>query len=701
MTRRLVPALVAGALTVLVAAMALGRAAYPVLGLDDPGELVRLGLPVMRLAAAGAAAVTLGALTRAVVLTDGTDGPSAGERAVASGAAWAWAALSLATAVLTVADVSGGFVAPGPDIVVQLVVRAAPVGWLACAVGAAVVAVWVREARTWSSTLGAGLLACVALLGPVVTGHAIDGVGKDLGAPALGLHVIAATIWLGTVGALLVGAPESGAGTGNEAGSGNEAGAARSGDARAGVRRRFAARAGAVSTVCAVVTVATGALTAGVLVPSGAELASGYGVLVLLAAAASVVVLAVLARRRLAERARLSDPGSSADPVSSAERALLSDPGSSADRGCEATDAERQRRRIADVRVVAFEIADVRVVAFELAVLAVVTALSVAMTRAVPPVQAPFHTTPTEAVLGFGIPDPPSPGSLLAAWRPDVVLIAVAVVLALVYGRWVRRVQGWPVGRSVAWFAGCAVLVVATSSGLGRYADALFSAHIAEHMLVGIVTPVLLVLGGPVSLARRALPDECDARDRLEASLAAPALRALAHPAVAAVLVVGSPFLLYATPAFSLLQPLGWLMPAISLWFLGVGYLFFWVLVGVDPSPGSRLPHVARLAVLVASMPFHALLGVILLAADEPVAQIPATLAADGGGGQVFVTDFYSHLRLSWAVDLLADQRVAALLAWGMGDAPLLVVVVVLLVQWQRAGAAEDAAARALLTARR
>jgi cytochrome c oxidase assembly factor CtaG/putative copper export protein len=625
-SRRLVPAVLAGASTVLVAALLLGRAAYPVLGLADPGELVRLALPVVRLAADGAAAVALGALTRALVLSSGSGGPSAGERATASTAAWAWAALAVAAAVLTVADVSGGLAAPGPDLVIQLVVRAAPVGWLASAVGAAVVAVWVREARTWSSALGAGLLACVTLLGPVVTGHAIDGIGKDLGTPAVALHVVAATVWLGTVGALLVGAGADGD----------------DGGADDGARGRFVARAGAVSTVCAVVTVASGVLGAAVLVRSAGGLASAYGVLVLLAAAGTVVVLGVLVRRRL-------------------------------------------RRGSA---------------ALELVLLAVVTGLSVAMTRAVPPVQAPFTTSPTEAVLGFDIPDPPSAATLVAAWRPDVVLVTLAVVLALGYGRWLRRVEGWPVGRSAAWFSGCAVLVLASSSGLGRYADALFSAHVAEHMLISVVVPVLLVLGGPVTLARRALPDDCDARDRLEALLDAPALRLLAHPGIAAVLVVGSPFLLYLTPAFSLLQPLGWLMPAISLWFLGVGYLFFWVLVGVDPAPGPRLPHVARLAVLVASMPFHALFGVILLAADRPVAQTPSTLAADGGGGQVFVTDFYSHLRLPWAVDLLADQHVAALLAWGMGDVPLLAVVVVLLVQWRRAGTAEDAAAREMLLRR-
>ncbi|GAA4838604.1 cytochrome c oxidase assembly protein [Actinomycetospora corticicola] len=624
--RRLVPAGAAALVTVLVAALLLGRSAYPVLGLTDPGELVQLGLPLLRLLTAGAAAVVLGALVHGLVVVPGADGPSAELRGLASGAAWAWAALAAGTAVFTVADVSGGFVAPGPDLVVGMVVRAAPVGWLACAVGAAVVAVWVREARTWSSALGAGVLACVALLGPVMTGHAIDGVGKDLGTPAVALHVIAATVWLGTLGALLV-SPVS------------------------------PARSGAVSTVCATVTVLSGVLASAVLVPSWGELATSYGVLVLLAAAVTVVALGVFVRRRVASGRGL--------------------------------------------------------VLVELVLLAVVTGLSVAMTRAVPPVQAPFHTTPTEAMLGFGIPDPPTLGRLLGAWRLDVWFAVLAVVLVVVYARWLRRVDGWPVGRAASWFAGCALLVVTTSSGVGRYADALFSVHVAEHMLVSVVVPVLLVLGGPVSLARRALPDEgdtersgagpsgTDARDRLEAVLDAPLLRFLTHPAVAAVLMVGSPFAFYLTPLFSLLQPLGWLMPAISLWFLTAGYLFFWVVVGVDPTPGQKLPHVARLAVLIASMPFHALFGVILLAADTPVAQTPSTLAADGGGGQVFVTDFYSRLRLPWAPDLLTDQHLAALLSWGMGDLPLVGVLVILLVQWHRAGVAEDRAARDLLAARR
>ena len=69
-----------------------------------------------------------------------------------------------------------------------------------------------------------------------------------------------------------------------------------------------------------------------------------------------------------------------------------------------------------------------------------------------------------------------------------------------------RRGDSWPPGRTVAWLAGCAMVLFATSSGLGRYAEAQFSIHMIAHMLLGMIAPILLVLGGPVTLALRVLP---------------------------------------------------------------------------------------------------------------------------------------------------------------------------------------------------
>src|SRR6202008_2122837 len=85
-----------------------------------------------------------------------------------------------------------------------------------------------------------------------------------------------------------------------------------------------------------------------------------------------------------------------------------------------------------------------------------------------------------------------------------------AIIMALVYlagvHRLHRRGDAWPKGRTFAWVCGCAVLLIATSSGIGRYMPAMFSMHMAAHMLLSMLTPILLVLGAPVTLALRALP---------------------------------------------------------------------------------------------------------------------------------------------------------------------------------------------------
>jgi cytochrome c oxidase assembly factor CtaG len=89
--------------------------------------------------------------------------------------------------------------------------------------------------------------------------------------------------------------------------------------------------------------------------------------------------------------------------------------------------------------------------------------------------------------------------------------------------------------------------------------------------------------------------------------------------------------------------------------------------IGVDPSP-RRLPHLARLGLVFASLPFHAFFGVILMSMQIVIGE-----------------RFYAGLGLPWAADLLADQRLGGGIAWATGELPLLVVLVALLLQWSRA----------------
>ncbi|GAA4926120.1 putative copper resistance protein D [Actinomycetospora succinea] len=615
-------AVLLGLVVAVGAVLVRGPVGYPELGLADPGVLVRVLVPALRTVVDLAAAATVGGLLVALVVATPAPGTTAftptGQQAlgVARWAAWVGGAGAALSVPATLADSAGGRVPLGPDLVTTMLARGEPVGWLVAAVLGAATAVAAGEVRRWSGGAGVLALAVATLLVPVATGHAADGVGRDLALSSTAFHVVAAAVWLGTLGVLAV----------------------VRGDGRAWWR---AARIG---TAAGAVTVASGAVAAVVALsgPGGPGAGVDWTVLVLLGAALGVVAGGVLWRRRR---------GRTAWPV-------------------------------------------------ELALLTVVVGLSAVATRAVPPVQAPGATSTPTALLGYGLAAPPTPAVLATSWRPELVTLTLAIVLAGLYAAGLRRLarEGarWPVGRSVAWFAGCALLVVATSSGLGRYGPAVLSVHIAGHMLVATAVPLLWALGAPIVLARRTLPESGGREgpaDWLEHLLAAPTLRVASHPAVALVLVVGSPALLYLTPVFSLTQPLGWLQPLMTLWFLLVGVLFLGPLVA-GPADGPGLPPIARLTFLIASMPVHALVGLALLAADHPVSRTPV-LPADGGSGQIFVDDFFVRLRLPWAPDLLADQHLAGVLAWLLGDLPLLAAVLAVLVGWSHHSRAEDADRRA------
>ena len=101
--------------------------------------------------------------------------------------------------------------------------------------------------------------------------------------------------------------------------------------------------------------------------------------------------------------------------------------------------------------------------------------------------------------------------------------------------------------------------------------------------------------------------------------------------------------------------------------FLLVGYLFYWVVIGIDPTP-RRLPHLARLGMVFASLPFHAFFGVILMSMDTIIGE-----------------RFYQGLNLPWTTDLLADQQLGGGIAWAAGELPLVIVLIALLMQWARA----------------
>ncbi|WP_245886656.1 cytochrome c oxidase assembly protein [Umezawaea tangerina] len=307
--------------------------------------------------------------------------------------------------------------------------------------------------------------------------------------------------------------------------------------------------------------------------------------------------------------------------------------------------------------------------AVELVVLGLAMAASVGLTHLVPPSYLADRPTVQETLLGYDLPAPPTIGAVLLDWRPDLLLGLGAVLLAVAYAIGVRalrrRGDAWRVGRTVAWLSGCLVVLATTSSGLGRYSPGTFSLHMVAHMSLTMLAPVLLVLGGPVTLALRTLPP--GPRAWLLALTRSRAARLVGHPAVAAIVFVASFYLLYFSGLFGAAMPYHWAHQLMNLHFLLSGYAFYWLVIGVDRPP-HPLPHLARLGLLFAVMPFHAFFGVILMSTRTVVAET-----------------YYRYLDLSWVPDLLTDQRLGGGIAWATGELPMLVVVVALLRQWAAA----------------
>ncbi len=311
-------------------------------------------------------------------------------------------------------------------------------------------------------------------------------------------------------------------------------------------------------------------------------------------------------------------------------------------------------------------------------------AVSVVMAIQPAPAFARQSFTAQEVFLGFDLPRPPDVWRLLTVWRFDVVLGSASIVLAVAYVAGVvrlrRRGDAWSWRRLVSWLCGCAGLLLVTSSGIGAYGYAMFSMHMAVHMALNMFLPELLVLGAPVTLLLRAVePAGRDApqgpREWVLWLMHSRFIRILCHPLVALAVFVVSLYGLYFTSLFDQLIRFHWGHLLMNIHFLLTGYLFYSAIIGIDPGP-RRLPHLARLGMLFAVMPFHAFFGV-------------ATMSMDSLIGPVF----YPELRLPWMTDLMHDQWLGGTVAWISGEIPVLLVVGTLLAQWSRQDRREAARA--------
>ncbi|MEC3954115.1 cytochrome c oxidase assembly protein [Nocardia sp. CDC153] len=600
---------------VVAVTMTVGDRAYLDQGIPYPGDGPAVTYALLRLIACLAGGFTLGPLVYALFCAvpgkqgrmdvDGYAAVRIAERAAA-----VWALSAVASVPVTAADAAG--MSLGTAIRLRALpplIEAAekPKAWIVVAVLAIAVAVLLRLVLSWNSLFGLAGLSAVAVIAPAVVGNAGEGPNHDYATGAVIPFTIALSMLAGLTWCLV--------------GQGS-----RLGDAASVRRFELALRRYRIIVGSGVaVMVPTAALLVAILTPPS-TFGGVYGWL----GVAAAVLLTAHAGLVWWLRNPLDRIESRALPY---------------------------------------------VLAAATAAGIVWLGISVSMAIQPAPAFANRSFTALQVFLGFDLPHPPDPWRLLSVWRFDVVLGSAAILLAFAYLMGARRLRqrgdAWPRWRTLSWTLGCFGLLLVTSSGIGAYGYGMFSVHMMTHMALNMFIPVLLVLGAPVTLLLRAVaPAGRGAapgpREWVLSLMHSRFTRLLSNPVIALVIFVVSLYGLYFSPLFDQLIRFHWGHLLMNIHFLITGYLYYWAIIGIDPGP-KRLPHLGRLGMLFAIMPFHAFFGVAVMSMDTLIG-----------------ADFYPQLQLGWMRDLLSDQHLGGTLAWISGEVPVLLVVGALLSQWAK-----------------
>lgn len=237
-------------------------------------------------------------------------------------------------------------------------------------------------------------------------------------------------------------------------------------------------------------------------------------------------------------------------------------------------------------------------------------------------------------------------GSLLAwpaTWLESLpgwlVLADLGGLYLVLWGRHRRRRPG----PALAFLTGLLVLGLTLSPPLAVAAEHLFSLHVAQHLLLGMVGPLLLLLGRPAAILVRGAPRPV-ARLLLRAVPLPPPVRALVgSPLVGVLGLNGLLFYLHEPAAYDRLPE----APALHALAHGAlflsGLLFWWPALGAGLGRGRFSPEL-RLGYLFVAGLVTGLSGFFFVFAPTPLIRAHLTTAP------------------AWGLSPLADQQLGGIL---------------------------------------
>ncbi len=613
-----------------LAALFFTGAANPTL-LNDPGSVVRFGLPAAKFVFNTAMSLTVGALMFAVLILPRTEGRRNRRKTKTDEAArldplWtkaltiaeyssvAWTLSAVAVLVFSFVDTVGA--QAYLDFSNQLGVFVTQIAygqlWVLIVVLIAVASTLCFGTRSHLGIAVAGVLGVGVMIPLALMGHSAEASGHTQAVNSLGLHIFGATIWMGGLFVIaLLGA-----------------GLARSNNLQAVIRRYSTA---ALIAFCLIVF--SGVVNALLRVHSLDDLMTPYGEVIIAKVFATVLLGLVGFWHRRFVIARLGTAAS----------------------------ATMEFWRLITVEFIIF---------------GATMGLAVALARSQPPVsQEPVgNPTPAEILTGDPLPPAPNFARYFSEWSIDPLWIAIAAGTSIAYIvgfiNLRRRGDRWPVLRLISWLVGMAFLVYVTSAGPRVYGEVQFSAHMIEHMLLVMVVPLPMVLGAPITMLMRATKARQDGsvgvREWVLWLVHTPYLRFFANPIVASVNFAGSLVVFYYSGImfYALDTHIG--HELMIAHFLGAGYMFGSVLIGIDP--GVRRPvYPMRLVMLLVTMAFHAFFGISIMSSNVLIAG-----------------DWFGNIGADWGYTAIENQQLGGAIAWGIGEIPTLFVAIMVGLQWSR-----------------
>jgi cytochrome c oxidase assembly factor CtaG len=261
----------------------------------------------------------------------------------------------------------------------------------------------------------------------------------------------------------------------------------------------------------------------------------------------------------------------------------------------------------------------------------------------------------------------PTSAQLAADWifRPWVTVPLVIAAVLYLWGvvRVMRRAHGsrWPLVRTGSFLAGLAVIAVACQSAIEKYGTTFFWIHMAQHLLLIMVAPALVIHGRPLILTLHATRNPW--HTRFKRILRSRTITVLTHPFLTFPLYVAVVVGTHLTSFNNVAVTHRWAAVAEQVAYLGSGYLYLLSGFGEEPIRW-RLSHPAKMLVLVLSMSVDTFTGITLLMEESN--PWPA----------------YAAQHHTWGPDLLTDVHYGGAMMWVGGDSIMICLILAALVPW-------------------